>query len=158
MPGSNELRPDDIAQLVGLSVNEVADLLSTPTQDATSVVAGGSAIVIHIAKLLTAAHGAVCQVGRSKNANSDPSPVEDHLSALIAVLETELKKSENALDSCIAAMPVLAQACVRNPEAPEVLQDRLQSAPNLYRLTDELDMVLMSSIQFQTDTAEECAV
>ena len=53
---SEQLHAGDVASLVGLSTQEVSDLLGTSIQDVTSVVAGGSATVSHVAKVLGTVH------------------------------------------------------------------------------------------------------
>lgn len=153
MPGMTGMQPDDVAELVGLSATEISDLLGTTKHDVTSTLADSSGTVAHIASLLTAIHDVVCQVNQPNPPLSEPSGLQVHLTALVAVMEAEARKSEGSFDSWVAALPTLARACTQNPDAPSVLHDALINAPQLRNVTDQIDRMFMSSIEFYTDFA-----
>lgn len=145
------MQPDDVAELVGLTATEVSDLLGKTKQNVMPSQVESSGTVAHIASHLTAMHEAVSQVCPPKSPLRESSGLQVHLTALIAVMEAQARKSESSVDCWVAAVPSLARACTENPDAPCMLQDALSNAPKLQNVADQIDHMFMSSIEFYTD-------
>lgn len=147
-PSTPELPPDDIADLVGLSVHEVVDLLGTSPQEVNAVIAGGSATVAHVRRLLTSIREIVHTHGQRKPFTGLPAMFEDNVGALTAVMQAEFRKSEASLHSCIAALPELARACTYNQNASALIQQTFLKMPSLRKLMDQVEDMLSQSLDF----------
>jgi hypothetical protein len=128
--------------------------MGTSTQDVTSVVIGGSALVSHVAKVLSAVHASLNQLPLGGGGHSTCSAAKHNLDAqlspLIAMLQAEVQKSERSLQGCISSLPSFAAACLETRQPHELLQAALQNMPRLQDLTEQLDVMLTSAMQLDS--------
>jgi isopentenyl diphosphate isomerase/L-lactate dehydrogenase-like FMN-dependent dehydrogenase len=145
---SDQLHAGDVASLVGLSTQEVSDLLGSSIQDVNSVVAGGTATVAHVAKVLGAVNDMLTvDAAQGLKPNSAfQHKLEGHLSALLAVLGAEAQKGESSLQNCIASLPSFVSACLQCASPQKRVQDALAQTPRLQTLTEQFDGMLASAI------------
>ena len=153
-PTMADFLPDDVADLVGFSIHEVVDLMGKSSEDLTASVAGGSATVAHVARLLTVVHEVVHSVGRGAVSADLPPDVRIHLGEIIAVMQAESRKSESSLDSCIGSLPLLASACAQRSDARDVVHRMFSKMTPLGQVTDQLDQMLIRSLDFCVDDSE----
>jgi hypothetical protein len=145
---SEQLHAGHVASLVGLSTQEVSDLLGTSIQDVTSVVAGGNATVSHVAKVLGTVNVLLTDNAGNgmKQTSAFQHKLEAQLSALLAVLGAEAQKGESSLQGCISSLPSFVSTCLQCSSPQDLVQDALNRTPRLQALTEEFDGMLASAI------------
>lgn len=150
-----QMQADDVAQLVGMSVNEVSDLLGLVTNDENSTMTALSSAVIQIAKVLNSAQDCINHLTDPQLLNGGSSTFKEQLSALLVMMEAEVCKSGCSLKSCVVSLPGLARACLQNTAASGVLQDVLCNFPQMFKSVDKLDALFQGNVDFYSRQTQQ---
>jgi hypothetical protein len=138
-----EIQADRIAQMVGLSVYEVSDLLGSSNSALASVMAGGTASLAHVAKLLvvltTACGDKSTSARQPKGGSVAGKRVESDVAALTAVLQAEAQKAERALESSIGSLPHLSAAILDTKGSTAILDGTLEHMACVHDVASKVD-------------------